>query len=167
MYIGLLVLIALSIIKQFGDTLWHTYIFAMFANFFGVSMLMQLISIPRDSSMTFSKADLYYCIILAVLTLINGVFYKLLKKMTIQGRQLMDHIAGFKMFLAATEKERVKFINPPTLTPELFDKYLPFAIALNLDENWSKQFATVLANATQAGQYHKPTWYIGPGYGLV
>lgn len=160
---GLFILVMFGIIKQLDDAVWHKYILAIFGNFFGIYIFFLVMSSPQ-TGIIFSKSDLYYCIILAVLALLNGVFCGLLKTVTAVGRTLMDHIAGFKMFLAATEKEQLKFINPPTLTPELFDKYLPFAIALDLDENWSKKFSTVLANATQVGQYHQPTWYIGPNY---
>jgi uncharacterized membrane protein YgcG len=154
---AIFVVVILGAIKKLADTTWRTYIFIIFANFLGIWFFLPMF-IGRTAPV--DEYDIYYGAILIILALVNIMFFWLLKKRTVQGRKLMDRIAGFKMFLAATEKERVKFINPPTLTPELFDKYLPFAIALNLDENWSKQFETILSNATQAGQEHRPSWYI-------
>jgi uncharacterized membrane protein len=72
----------------------------------------------------------------------------------------MDEIGGFKLYLAVAEKERLNILNPPEKTPELFEKYLPYALALDVENEWSEQFAEVLAAASQDGGY-RPTWYTG------
>ncbi|HEV8407958.1 MAG TPA: DUF2207 domain-containing protein, partial [Sphingomicrobium sp.] len=48
---------------------------------------------------------------------------------TTEGRKVLDHIAGFKQYLSITETDRLDRMTPPKDTPELFEKYLPFAIA--------------------------------------
>ena len=99
-------------------------------------------------------------ITLVVIVFINAIFYHLLKAPTLMGRKLMDKIEGFKLYLSVAEKERLNILNPPEKTPELFEKYLPYALALDVENEWSEQFASVLAASTVGGRYH-PSWYRG------
>ncbi len=50
-------------------------------------------------------------------------------------------------------------LNPPGKTPELFEKYLPFALAFNLEQQWAEQFSEILSAAA-----YSPTWYSGPAF---
>jgi len=99
-------------------------------------------------------------IILLVIILINALFYHLLKAPTLTGRKLMDQIDGFKLYLSVAEKDRLNFLNPPDRTPELFERYLPYALALDVEQEWSEQFAGVLAAAVKGDNY-RPVWYSG------
>jgi len=94
----------------------------------------------------------------------NPLFYYLLKAPTPAGRRLMDQIEGFKLYLSVAEKERLDLLNPPEKTPELFEKYLPYALALDVEVQWTEQFAEVLAQAGVAGQAYSPSWYSGGSY---
>ena len=97
---------------------------------------------------------------LLVVIFINFIFYHLIKAPTLYGRKIMDQIEGFKLYLSVAEKEGLNIRNPPEKNPELFEKYLPFALALDVENAWSEQFAQVLALAqTQHG--YSPTWYSG------
>lgn len=49
-------------------------------------------------------------------------------------------VQGLKLFLTVTEKERLKFHNAPAKNPKLFNKLLPYAIALGVEKEWAKQF---------------------------
>jgi uncharacterized membrane protein len=75
----------------------------------------------------------------------------------------MDKIDGFKMFLAATIEDRMKYMSSPMMTPDLYEKYLPYALALGVEEPWSEQFSDILKIAAQHGSdssYQHP-WYGG------
>jgi uncharacterized membrane protein len=95
-----------------------------------------------------------------LLGLINVVFYHLLRAPTQSGRQLMDQIEGFRLYLSTAEEERLKVLHPPEKTPELFERYLPYALALDCENEWNAKFATVLAAAAAAGAA-APLWYSG------
>jgi uncharacterized membrane protein YgcG len=96
----------------------------------------------------------------AVLT--NYVFYHLLKAPTRAGRKLLDAVEGFRVFLAATEEDRMNMLNPPERTPELFERYLPYALALDLDQRWAEQFSDVISSAQTAhGGTYSPAWFSG------
>lgn len=107
-----------------------------------------------------SAVSPFAAITLVVIVFINAIFYHLLKAPTLMGRKLMDKIAGFKLYLSVAEKERLNMLNPPEKTPELFEKYLPYALALDVENEWSEQFATVLAASAVGGRY-RPSWYSG------
>jgi uncharacterized membrane protein YgcG len=79
---------------------------------------------------------------------------------TPEGRKVLDHIAGFKQYLSTTEAERLDRMTPPNDTPELFEKYLPFAIALAVENHWAKRFQNVLSAASAQGQ-QTFAWYSG------
>jgi hypothetical protein len=74
--------------------------------------------------------------------------------------QVLDRIAGFKHYLSVTERERLDRLTPPKDTPELFERYLPYAIALGVENRWAKRFAGVLAAAAAQGQQGF-AWYSG------
>jgi len=99
-----------------------------------------------------------------VLVGLNFLFYRLLKAPTLSGRKVMDQIEGFKLYLSVAEKERLNLLNPPEKTPELFEKYLPYALALDVENEWSEQFAAVLAQAGEDGRGYTPAWYYGGSY---
>lgn len=99
--------------------------------------------------------------LLFLIITINIVFYILLKAPTVEGRKIMDQIDGFKLFLSTTERYRINQLNPPNKTPELFEKYLPYAIALNVESEWGNQFNDVLKAAGIDPNHYHPSWYVG------
>lgn len=82
---------------------------------------------------------------------------------TKEGRAVLDHIAGFKQYLSITEEDRLDRMHPPEKTPELFEKYLPYAVALDVENQWADKFSAVLAAASVAGQAQGFAWYSGHG----
>jgi hypothetical protein len=90
----------------------------------------------------------------------NGLFGWLLKAPTVAGRAAMDQIEGFKMYLDVAEGEELKRIAapPPKMTPQLYESYLPAALALGVEQRWAEKFARVLE--IEQPNYH-PAWYVG------
>ena len=69
----------------------------------------------------------------------------------------MDQIEGFRDYLGVAEEDRLNALNPPEKTPELFERFLPYAIALDVENKWANRFAGVLATAGVAAA--TSTWY--------
>ncbi len=104
---------------------------------------------------------LYMLIGTAVLLgIVNLVFFHLLRAPTVPGRKLLDQLEGFRMYMTTAEEERLKILQPPDKTPELFERYLPYALALDCENEWNTKFAAVLAAAALAGAA-APIWYSG------
>ena len=106
-------------------------------------------------------------IAIVMIALINIIFYHLLKAPTKLGRKLMDKIEGFKMYLTVGEQDRLNNIKEPARTPELFEKFLPFAIALDVEIEWGEKFEAVLEKARMGGDGYSPAWYAGSTAGLL
>jgi uncharacterized membrane protein len=84
-------------------------------------------------------------------TTILVVFGWLMPAVTEKGAELKENILGFKDFLSVTETDRLKFHNAPEKNPEMFEKFLPYAMALGVESEWAKQFE---------GIYNQqPDWY--------
>jgi Predicted membrane protein len=98
----------------------------------------------------------------ALYALITLIFNYNLRGYTYQGWLLKYQIDGFKLFLVAAEVDRIKIIGtPPIKTPELYETYLPYAIALGVEEAWSQQFAPLFQKMAQAGNPYTPLWMYG------
>lgn len=66
---------------------------------------------------------------------------------TPEGQKLRDAIEGFRHYLGIAEEHRLDILHPPEKTPELFERYLPYAVALDVENAWAAKFAGVLATA--------------------
>ncbi|MFH1691970.1 MAG: DUF2207 domain-containing protein [Candidatus Omnitrophota bacterium] len=106
-------------------------------------------------------------VVLILIIFLDALFYHLLKRPTFAGRKIMDQLEGFKMFLSVTEKDRLKHLTSFEKTPELFEKYLPYALALDVEEAWVKQFSDVFKRAQMGGKPYHPSWYQGAAIGSV
>jgi len=106
----------------------------------------------------------FFIALILILVGVNALFYWLLKAPTRTGRQLLDKIEGFRMYLSTAERHRLNLMNPPERTPELFEAYLPYALALDVDQEWAEQFSDILAQAAREGGSYHPSWYRGTGW---
>ena len=52
------------------------------------------------------------------------------------GIQRIKQIEGFKLYLGANINERKRIKDAPSLSYELFEEYLPYAVALGVEEDW-------------------------------
>ncbi len=92
--------------------------------------------------------------ILAII-IVNLLFFRLLKRPTRRGQDLRSQIKQFREY-PCNAPDR------PGIAPssDVFDRYLPYAVALGVEKNWSTQFEHALAGAGTAPQ--SPAWYHGP-----
>lgn len=95
---------------------------------------------------------------------VNFVFYHWLKAPTHLGRELLDEVEGFREYVEIAEKQELDYRYPGGRSPELFEKYLPYAIALDIEQTWGDQFSDVLAAAGAKGEAYTPAWYSGTDF---
>lgn len=127
--------------------------------FFGVIPLIVVLSSAKSY-------DLGILLAFVFLFFGNFLFPYLLKAPTPKGREVMDGIEGFRMYLNTAEKPLLQHLNPPGLTPEVFERYLPYAIALGVGESWGKSFEHALKKSEVdlgKGSY-SPRWYSGAAF---
>ncbi len=69
---------------------------------------------------------------------------------SVAGMRALGRVRGFQDFLARVEKERLEKLEN---SPQLFEKYLPYAMALRVDNKWAGAFAEIAVPP--------PQWYRG------
>jgi uncharacterized protein (TIGR04222 family) len=87
-----------------------------------------------------------------VVGIIMLVFAQIMPARTEAGTRALEHVLGFEEFLRRVESENLKRIIIGH--PELFDKYLPFAMAFGVERQFAKAFAGIYTEP--------PQWYVGP-----
>lgn len=113
-------------------------------------------------------------VLLAIGVSINWVMYHWIQVSTATGRQLLDHLLGFRLHLSAGEKANPNLQHPLPRTPQMFEKFLPYAVALGVERQWAEPFATTLSSRTrrdpgsapQSGPYW-PNWYNGADWNTL
>lgn len=121
----------------------------------GVGAIMMIVGGVLASGVIDSATTLPGLGILAsgVIVLVGGNW---MPRKTKRGVETKDHLAGFKYYLRVAEKDRIEYHNAPDARPELFDKYLPFAIAFGVEKEWAKQFEGIYTEP--------PEWYRGHSF---
>jgi len=71
-----------------------------------------------------------------------------LKRRTKLGRDLLDQIAGFRQFLEKVEQDRMNRLAPSASTSADLDRYIPYAIALEVKEAWGDHLAQTFLTST-------------------
>lgn len=70
---------------------------------------------------------------------------------TLTGARTFAKVLGFEDFLGRVESDRIERLEK---TPELFEKFLPYAMALHVEKKWVQTFAGIAMQP--------PQWYQGP-----
>jgi uncharacterized membrane protein len=82
--------------------------------------------------------------------LIIAAFGIFMPSRTVRGTRELENILGFREFLSRVDADR---LNRVVKTPEMFEKFLPFAMALGVENTWAKAFEGIYSQP--------PTWYTG------
>ena len=111
---------------------------------------------------------------LVALPLSLVAFWYLLPRPTAVGRKTLDALEGLRMFIETAERERLNRAsapwseNPPSMSVELYERLLPWAIALGVEKPWTEAFRKWLArNLPGDAAAHDPVWYHGAAGSLV
>ncbi len=114
------------------------------------------------SLMIGSKPTPLVIVTVIAMFLTMAFFAIIMKRPTMRGRKLLDEMAGFRDYLEVAEKDELNLRNPPDKTPQLFEAYLPYALALGVDQQWAEKFAAVLSSVQETdGRPYAPVWYNG------
>jgi uncharacterized membrane protein len=123
----------------------NRYIFAGIAIMLGGWIIVWLMKTFLGDG--FSRAAI--AVVLSGLAVI--VFAPFMPVKTMKGVKALGRIKGFEEFLLRAEKDRLERMNDMNL----FEKYLPYAIALDVSDRWAKAFE---------GIYQEPPrWYVSQG----
>jgi len=89
-------------------------------------------------------------ILTGLLVVIFGYF---MPARTLEGGRALEGVLGFEEFLGRVESDRMDRM---IYKPEMFEKYLPFAMALGVEKKWAAAFEGIYTQP--------PQWYTGTSY---
>lgn len=132
------------------------------------SIILMLVFIPFIAVeivvlIAFSRnIPILFNIIVIIMIGLHALFFDLLKAPSLAGRRIMDKIEGFRMYLASAEKDTIRMHEGPPESIDTYEKYLPFAFALGVDNKWTARFQSVIDNiSAQQSTAYSPVWYTG------
>ena len=86
--------------------------------------------------------------------LIVAAFGRIMPARTVEGARALERVLGFEEFLRRVEGDRLERV---VKTPEMFERFLPFAMAFGVERKWAKAFQDIYREP--------PTWYVGSATG--
>lgn len=158
--IGVFLFFALLIAFVIAVLIFKFYagLFKIFLIFPVIAFIVLGILILKGSDFTIDN-NFNICYIFIVLSFMSMVIYQfLIKRPSEEKLRKKSLIEGFKMYMGAAENQLLQFHNPPEMTLESFEKLLPFAMVLGVDEIWGKKFDDLLQKMSYEYQNN---WYVG------
>lgn len=114
------------------------FMFPFFAPLFFLSFY------PTDEISIF-EANAFRFLLFGAVSLI--IFRFLINKPSADNVIMKSEIAGFKMYLGTAEEKQLKFFNPPEMTTDEYEKFLPYAIVFGLEGIWGKRLKDQVGNS--------------------
>jgi uncharacterized membrane protein YgcG len=107
-------------------------------------------------------------LVVAGLVATNVVFLRLMRCPTAEGRQLIDKIEGLKQYLSVAERDELRGLSgpnepPPPVDAERYERLLPYALALDVEDAWTGRFIAAVGTAAAAEAAVRIGWYHGGG----
>lgn len=105
---------------------------------------------------------LQFMVMLFVLvSMYSLVLYKyLIEQPTIDKLKLQSMVEGFRMYLTSPNEEKIRNFKAPEMTSERFERLLPYALALDVDDTWSEKFQSYL-DVSETDSTYSMNWMSG------
>lgn len=105
--------------------------------------------------------------VLVVMVGLSILFARLFRAPTHEGRQLLDEIEGLRLYLGVAERDELAGMRGPDEPMQLdaarYEALLPFAVALEVEEAWTRKFTLAVGAAAAAAATAGMAWYVGRG----
>lgn len=88
-----------------------------------------------------------FVLALLLSVMLNSVFFFIMRAPTPRGLIILRQLAGFREFLLRVEQDPLDRVNTPEQRAELMNRFLPYAIALNVREGWGDKMASAFSDA--------------------
>ena len=88
-----------------------------------------------------------FVLALLLSVLLNNIFFVIMRAPTQRGLIILQELAGFREFLVRVEQDPLDRVNTPEQRAELMNRFLPYAIALNVREGWGDKMASAFSDA--------------------
>jgi hypothetical protein len=88
-----------------------------------------------------------FVLALLLSVILNSIFFVIMRAPTQRGLSMLQQLAGFREFLMRVEQDPLDRVNTPEQRAELMNRFLPYAIALNVREGWGDKMASAFSDA--------------------
>jgi len=88
-----------------------------------------------------------FVLALLLSVLLNSIFFVIMRAPTPRGLMVLQQLAGFREFLMRVEQDSLDRVNTPEQRAELMNRFLPYAIAMNVREGWGDKMASAFSDA--------------------
>jgi hypothetical protein len=88
-----------------------------------------------------------FVLALLLSVVLNSTFFVIMRAPTPRGLIILQQLAGFREFLTRVEQDPLDRVNTPEQRAELMNRFLPYAIALNVREGWGDKMASAFSDA--------------------
>lgn len=78
---------------------------------------------------------------------LNSAFMVLMRAPTADGRKALKQLAGFREFLVRVEQEQLERMYTPQEKARVMNRFLPYAIAMEVKEGWGGTMAAAFSKA--------------------
>jgi len=128
----------------------------------GIALIgLGLFIFSTSFAVVFGVFFLIGCLITSMICIVISI---IMPARTEKGVAARDSIEGLKLYLNTAEKDRIAMLQSPDspyankekapkMTVHLFEKLLPYAMVLNVEKEWAKQFENIYTS--------EPSWYSG------
>src|SRR5690606_13982095 len=94
------------------------------------------------------------------------IFAILVRAHAPEGRRMLDEIEGLKLYLGVAEREELARLagpggDAPPLDADRYQRLLPYAVALEVEDAWTEQFTSVVGAEEAAAVAGNIAWYSG------
>jgi len=106
---------------------------------------------------------IWHTIGVLALALMNIAFMYLMPAPTVKGQHVRSAIEGFRLYMEKAEQLQLNAVEPgseapPPMTTERYERFLPYAVALGVEEPWTRHFERLIP---EEAQRYRPTWSSG------
>jgi len=126
-----------------------------------LGIVLSVIAVIAAFTQFYGNNSDYFFIVLAALVAMNILFIFLMPAPTQKGQKIKSEIEGFKLYLEMAEKQQLNARKDvlsgqePPMTKDRYEAFLPYAIALDVEEPWTKYFEKVLP---EDAKNYNPSW---------
>ncbi len=128
-------------------------------------ILLGAVSVLLAAWLTGEAGKLVVAIIGVLMVITLVIFGWLVKAPTVEGRKLMDEIEGLKLYLSVAERDELARMKgpdaPPALDEKRYEMLLPYAVALEVEDAWTRKFTAAVGAAAAAEATRRIGWYHG------
>lgn len=135
---------------------------AAFLTFFVIAVALSVLAVLVSMAVEAHQVPLLIGV--GGIVLVNMLFFHLMGAPTPIGSKMMDGIDGLRQYLTLAEKERMNMAGAPEMSPQHFEKLLPYAVALGVEKPWSETFDRWLLAAAAGAAAYQPAWYSGNNF---